>query len=62
MSFWNSDSKFKGLHTVAVQADENGTYSCYNLRSLDTEVSTNISLEKILENREFICGYYLPKS
>ncbi len=62
MSFWNSDSIFKGLHTVAVQADENGTYSAYNLNSLDTKVSTNKSLEEILENREFICGYYLPKS
>ena len=60
ISFWNSDSIFKGLHTVALQY--NGyEYEIYNYKSLRDngtyEPSKRLNLSEF-EGR-YICGYYL---
>ena len=54
MSFWNRNTIFGGLHTIAVSY--NGTeYTAYNLKGNGRTYSINLSDYK----DTFICGYYL---
>lgn len=69
MSFWCRDSLFyglHGLHTVAVQINDDGRCVTYNRFGKDETIREYNSFEEILINGDnhgkYICGYYLPQT
>lgn len=73
MSFWCRDSLLyglHGLHTVAVQVNDDGKYKVYNRFNSDDkhkfEEREYNSIKEILINGDnhgkYICGYYLPQT
>lgn len=57
LSFWNSTTVFKGLHTVAVENTPEGmkVYNCFNNK---TEPVIYNNIDDYMDFKRFICGYY----
>ena len=60
VSFWNSDSIFDGLHTVAFYT-ENGAINIYNYYNNNTSAITKSSFASFVESDKFIVGYFIPR-
>lgn len=58
VSFWNGNSIFKGLHTVAVE-NIDGVIRVYNKSNKSDRAAEFKSLDDYISFDRFICGYYV---
>ncbi len=57
LSFWNGNTIFKGLHTVAVENTPEGL-KVYNRSNKKIEPVTYENIDDYMDYGRFICGYY----
>ncbi len=58
-SVWNGDSVLDGLHTFAFYTRNNKLY-VYNYEDNNTTTTTSTSINRLINSKWFIVGYYVP--
>lgn len=61
MSFWNTNTIFGGIHTVAIENTPEG-FKVYNRSNKSVDPVIYKSIDDYMDYRRFICGYYAEQA